>query len=457
MKLEEYQWPSRYGKPFAHQVETVKFILRNPRSFILSEMGTGKTLSCLWATDLLRLAGKIKRVLIVSPLSTVHAVWSQSIYEHLPHRECVILIGARNKRIELLKKDVMYYVCNVDGVKVLEDELIKKQFDVIIIDEITAFGTHTSQRSKVMYNIARHCKAVIGLTATPTANTPLTAFSLAKIVNPSNPCLPRSFYKFRETVCEPSYDGYTWQAKEGHEKIVAKVLSPSIRYETRDCIDLPPTVYMDRDVELPKTTKDVYDTLKKDLMLEFKEGRVTVANSATKMLKLLQVSAGGVLDDEKVVQSLDCSTKIDEIINLFDENKHLPAIVSCVFTASVRLLTKQLKEKGYRVDYIDGSRTGGARSMVVQAMQNNELDFLVVLASCCSHGLTLTAANLLINFSPVYSNEVSEQLHARIIRPGQTRTQLIVNLISTPTEKRFFKALKEKSKLSDTIMAEFLA
>ena len=70
-----YQWSGQY-KPFSHQSVTAGFLTLNPRGFILSEMGTGKTLSLLWATDYLMQQSLMGSLLIVSPLSTLERVWA---------------------------------------------------------------------------------------------------------------------------------------------------------------------------------------------------------------------------------------------------------------------------------------------------------------------------------------------------------------------------------------------
>ena len=74
--FSEYLWPMRSGfKPFSHQIEATKFFLMNPRSYNFSDLGTGKTLSALWAADFLMCNDKVKKTLIVSPLSTLQSVW----------------------------------------------------------------------------------------------------------------------------------------------------------------------------------------------------------------------------------------------------------------------------------------------------------------------------------------------------------------------------------------------
>ena len=68
------------ASPYAHQQEAFEFVTRlftedaSPGAALLMEMGTGKTLTTIGIAGALWLTGRIRRVLIVAPLSIV-GVW----------------------------------------------------------------------------------------------------------------------------------------------------------------------------------------------------------------------------------------------------------------------------------------------------------------------------------------------------------------------------------------------
>ena len=64
----QYDWPGQYT-PFAHQKTTAAFLTMHRRAFCFNEQGTGKTASAIWAADFLMKQGKVKRALVVCPLS----------------------------------------------------------------------------------------------------------------------------------------------------------------------------------------------------------------------------------------------------------------------------------------------------------------------------------------------------------------------------------------------------
>ena len=84
-----YDWPGRYT-PMAHQIETSAFLTMYRRAFVFSEPGTGKTLSALWAADYLMRLKKVRRVLILCPLSIMHSAWMGDINNSIIHRSAVI-------------------------------------------------------------------------------------------------------------------------------------------------------------------------------------------------------------------------------------------------------------------------------------------------------------------------------------------------------------------------------
>lgn len=126
LKFEDYTWPMKYPemRPFEHQVDTAKFLLMNPRAYNFSDLGTGKTLSSLWAADFLIHNKKIRKVLIVSPLSTLQSVWGSEIYTTFKHRKFGIAHGSQDVRLKVIQSDVDFVIINHDGVVSMEDHII---------------------------------------------------------------------------------------------------------------------------------------------------------------------------------------------------------------------------------------------------------------------------------------------------------------------------------------------
>jgi len=454
----KYSWPSKYDNPLQNQVKTVKFMLANKRGFILSTMGTGKTLSCLWFCDLLYVNTKITKVLIVAPLSTLQSVWADEIFFNFLGVPFTILHGSKQERIKRLDSGALYYIINHDGIKVIEQELRDKRFDVIIIDELTAYKNARSDRTKCMKRIADGSKtkqpAVYGLTGSITANSPLDAFGQARTVNPNNPKLPKYYGRFRDLLTT-KFDEFTYIPRLGWENILKPMLYPSIRFTMDECIDLPPIVYETRQCDMTKEQTRVYKDLKNDYIAQYNDGLITAANAGVKVLKLLQVSCGAVIDKEGTVQEFSKSPKLKIIQEVHEQLDRKKLIIFVLFKASIKQVEEFLKSKKISCGVISGDIPMKKRSQVFDSFQRGDLEVIIIQPSAAAHGLTLTAASTVIWYTPVPSNEIYIQANARVRRPGQKYRQLVIRLESSPVERKMYKALDNKDKMSNTLLSMF--
>ncbi len=455
MKFSEYEWPCEYDAPLKSQVQTTLFLLQNPRGFVLNEMGTGKTLSALWATDILFRNKKIKRVLITTVLSTVHSVWVLHLFKNFPRAKYSVLTGSKKEKLSQLSKDVEYYIINHDGLKNVEQELIAKNFDIVIIDELTAFKTYNNDRSKCCKRITDRSKSVWGMTGNPTPNNPTEAFGQAKVVNPKNVHLPTYFSKFRYMVMR-QIDEYTWIPLDGHEFEVEKILQPSIRYTRDECVDLPPCTIPDITVvPMHKEQSTVYKALKDEYIHSMKAGDITAGNAAAKAVKLLQVSSGVVYDDEKRHIRLACSPKLNALWDLWLNVNNKKLIVFVAFTGTIAMIEDFFTKKKVSHRKIDGSVKPADRAKYIDEFQTKDLEILIIQPAAASHGITLTAANTACWYTPVTSGEICQQANARITRPGQKHKQLIARLSCSEVETAAYKALERKEKLGAVILKLF--
>jgi len=136
--LGMYDWPGRYT-PFEHQKTTASFLTMNPRAFCFNEQGTGKTASAIWAADFLMKQGKIKRALIICPLSIMDSAWRTDLFSFAMHRTVDIAHGAKKKRQEIINSDTEFVIINYDGVEIVKDDIANGGFDLIIVDEATHY------------------------------------------------------------------------------------------------------------------------------------------------------------------------------------------------------------------------------------------------------------------------------------------------------------------------------
>ena len=195
----KYDWPGRYI-PMAHQIETASFLTLHRRAFCFNEPGTGKTLSALWAADYLMKRGEVRRVLILCPLSIMHAAWVGDINNSVMHRSTVVAHhSSAMRRVELVQGDYELVIANYEGLNLIANEVINDgRFDLVIVDEANAYKNPSTQRWKSLAKIIRPHTYLWMMTGTPASQTPVDAYGLAKLVNPSG--VPKFATAWRDKV-----------------------------------------------------------------------------------------------------------------------------------------------------------------------------------------------------------------------------------------------------------------
>src|SRR5215831_12118166 len=234
--LDNYDWPGRF-KPFEAQRTAANFMVVHPRCLNLSDMGTGKTLSALWAADFVMQQRPGMRALIVSPLSTLYRVWQDAVFQHfIGRRSCVVLHGDAKKRKKLLEQDADFYIVNYDGVGVLKKQLeARDDIQIVIIDEASAYRDGTTKRHRTARMVLAGRSYLWLMTGTPTPNSPVDAYGLAKLVNNA---FGESFLSYRMR-CMEKVSMWKWVPRPGAHEMAHQLMQPSVRFAIEDCVDLP--------------------------------------------------------------------------------------------------------------------------------------------------------------------------------------------------------------------------
>jgi SNF2 family DNA or RNA helicase len=439
-----YNW-SGSKTPYEKQVLTSDFASMHERLFILNGMGTGKTTSSLWAYDYLRSEKVVHRVLVVCPLSTMERTWMDTIFRDFPHLSAAVLYGSAQRRKKLLAAEHDIYIVNTDGVKVIEKELANRQdIDLIIVDEVAMYRNKSTDRWKSLNTIINKQKPrkAWGMTGAPIPNEPTDAFAQALLINPTNPDVPKYFNAFRDRVMVQR-GPYTWLPKENALDEVMKILQPSIRFSLDDCVDLPESVLLERDVEMTDEQKKAYDEMVRRLQTEMAEGQITAVNEAVKAGKLIQIACGVAYGNEGAV-TLPCGPRISELMDVIEESEG-KVLVFAPFTAVISHIAAEIGKK-YEVGVVTGETKKEERDEIFRRFQDPKDPMHVIAANpgTMSHGLTLTEATTTCWYAPSNSADTYVQANARVRRPGQKRTSVVVHIAASKADRKSYARLTGK-------------
>lgn len=438
-----YGWPGVF-KPFDHQRETAAFLTLNQKAFCFNEPGTGKTSAALWAADYLMNIGKVRRCLIICPLSIMKSAWLRDIMQTTLHRTAAIAYHANaERRKEIVQNDYEFVIVNYDALQIIASTVVKDgRFDLVICDEANAVKNTQTRRWKALKQILNHDTYLWMMTGTPAPQSPLDAYGLAKLVNPT--AVPNYITAWKDMVMN-KVSMFKWVPKPRAAETVHRVLQPAIRFTKAECLDLPPVMTETREVPLTAQQEKYYKLLKEQLVIQAAGETVSVINAASAVNKLLQISAGATYTDDGEVIVFDCSHRLNVLREVLEETNR-KIIVFAHFRHSIETIMEFLAKEKIEAEQIHGDVSVHRRTEIFKTFQSEDtLKVLVIQPQAAAHGVTLTAADTVVFWSPVMSVENYIQCIARADRIGQNSTSVtVVHLQGSDIERRMYRVLEQR-------------
>lgn len=450
-----YNWPGKFT-PFDHQRVMADVMTINERCFNLSEMGTGKTYASLWAADYLMSQGLVKRCLIVTPLSTMHTVWKQDIFDILMHRSCVVVHGTPERREKALNMAVDFYIVNHDGISLPDvAKLVRRRrdIDLIILDEASFFRNHKTDKYKFLKWVLEKKRRFWALTGTPTPNEPPDAWALIRLINPNAVSQFKGNFR-KETMVEIKTGGLfsKWAPKKGNAEIVFKAMQPAVRFLKKDCLDLPEQITIKVQARLTKTQIRAYEQMREEMLLTGMGAAITAVNAADQISKLRQLLCGVIKDPATgQYRVIDHHLRVEDLVGVL-QTALAKAIVIVPFKGIIRSLNEDLIKRGYNPGVLNGDVPLARRDAIVKAFKHGDIDPLLAHPAVMSHGLNLTVADLVVFYAPIYSNDAYRQVIERPNRTGQVNKMTVARMAAHPLEWQIYRDLDNRGKTQDNIL-----
>ena len=400
-------------------------------------------------------------MLIVAPLSIL-GVWKEEFqkFAAFPY-SLVVLTGTSTKKLDTIRHMVgtalQVAVVNYESAWRMEKDLTAWKPDLIIADEGHKIKTHNIAASKALHRMgAKACYRLL-LTGTVITNKAIDVFSQYKFLNPS--IYGNSFYAFRNRYFDMTgYGNHTPVLKKAMEpELTAKLHSISYRATKAECLDLPDTTDVLRQVDLEPQALRIYRGLVKESYAELAGGEVTATNVLTRLLRLSQLTGGFIGNDETAAVEQVSAAKLAALEDILDgamaEGKKL--VIIARFIPEIQAICKLLEKRGLRYSCITGEVKN--RSEQVEHFQNNP-DVMAFVGQIATAGLgiTLTAASTMVFYSLDYSMSNYEQTKARIHRVGQRMPCTYLHLVAKGTvDEKVLRALRDKASLAKTLVDDY--
>jgi len=385
-------------------------------------------------------AGIVKRVLVVCPLSIMQSAWQADLFKFAVHRSVDVAYGDAKKRAKIITSNAQFIVINYDGLATIANELLNhNNFDLIVIDEANAYKNVQTKRWKLMNKLVTPNTRLWMLTGTPASQSPLDAYGLGRLCVPQK--APRFFGDYRESVMQ-QFSMYRWIPRPNAEQIVFDMLQPAIRFTKEECLDLPEVMHISRFAPLTPSQLKYYKMLKDQMLIEAAGEEISSVNAAAKMNKLLQISCGSVYTDDGAVVEFDVTNRLNAVKEVIEEASH-KVLIFVPFKHTITMLSEYLVKEGITCEVINGDVPVHARTRIFKNFQETkDPRVLVIQPQAAAHGVTLTAANVVIWYAPVTSTETYLQANARINRPGQRNNMTIVHIEGSPIERKLYAMLQ---------------
>jgi len=458
-------------KPYQHQRDALNKGALSKNYAYFMEMGTGKTKVIIDNVAYLYQHKEIKEVIVIAP-NSVYRNWVQEISDHSPITP-YIWCWKVNKEIELLRAGtsniLIYILMNVEalshksGQRWLHQRLnLNGKVSMMVIDESTTIKSPTALRTKAICKLSTAVKYRRILTGSPVTKSPLDLYTQCAFLSKALLGF-ESYYTFRaryavmqqielggRQILMPKY--YT-----NLDELEMKLKTFSFRVTKDQCLDLPPKVYMQRDVHLTPEQKNIYETLKIKARATIADDTVSFANKLVEILRLHQVCNGFLKTDSGQLYGFKHNPKLTELLRILDEVSG-KSIIWANYVYNIEEIITRLKAVYGKdsVVSIYGKDSVENRKLAVTSFQHDDrCRFLVGNPSTVGYGLTLTAARNVIYFSNSYNLEVRKQSEDRAHRIGQKNKVNYIDLIvPNSIEMMIISALKRKVKLSAQTLGE---
>lgn len=397
-------------------------------------------------------------MLIVAPLSIL-SVWEAEFAQFAAFDYALaVLTGDSAKKTDTLRHmngaALQVAVVNYESAWRMEQELAAWGPDLIVCDEGHKIKTHNISASKAMHRLGAKAGYRLLLTGTLITNKAIDVFSPYKFLNPT--IFGTSFYAFRSRYFDMvGYGNHTPVLKRSMEaELSARLHSIAYRAAKADCLDLPETTDVVRQVELEPAARKIYRSLVKESFAELASGEVTAPNVLTRLLRLSQLTGGFLGSDENSAVQQISSAKLSAMEDILEsavaEGQKL--VIIARFLPEIRAICKELDGRGLRYACITGEVQDRA-AQVAQFQNDPDVPVFVGQIATAGLGLTLTAASTMVFYSLDYSMSNYEQAKARIHRVGQRNPCTYIHLIAKGTvDEKVLTALRNKADLAKALV-----
>ncbi|WIC89805.1 DNA helicase [Gordonia phage Sapo] len=428
-------------RPYQH--EGVEFLEREGRAYLGDEMGLGKSAQLVRAAD----GGN---TLVVAPATLVDSGnWEREVERWAAEPEGFVF--APYSGLTLREKT------GKGGTRPTSDlhPHLDRHWDTLVLDEAHYVKNEKAFRTKAVAKLAKQADQVFLASGTPVPNWPHELLVPLRLLYPEEGKPGGEFgsrwrwtdqwFKTRPSKfggdyaydvlglrgCTPACgERSPLDPCEHYLEFARENFGDKFLQRLRDDVltDLPPLTV--QEVKLPFTPKQdrEYASLKKDYFATVGDEEVVAWSDSAKNSYLDKLTTGlGLLTGRPDVAD---SNKFDQLREDL-EQRYRPTLVAGHYRLTVEAAALVSRSLGKTTAVVHGGSNPRERRDAVEGFQEGRYQVLCGSLDTVAEGLTLTAADLLVQLETSYKPSRNQQVKRRIHRLGQERPCLVREYVST--------------------------
>ena len=443
-----------------YQNYCVSFVKDHPEAMLILQMGLGKSISALTAIlDLMFDRFEVGKVLIIAPLRVCKSVWpaERDLWEHTSFLQMSVIVGNAKQREAAIRTPADVYVINRENIKWLIEYLEKHRipwpFDMVVIDELSSFKNHNSQRWKALRKVRPRVKRMVGLTGTPASNGLMDLWAEVFLID-GGQRLGRFIGRYREAYFRAAgmnpYTGLVFNylpLPGAEEAIYSRISDIAVSMKALDYLDMPDFVPVTHIVTMAPTERVLYDEMKKELLVEVDGECIDAANAAVLSGKLLQMANGALYDADRKVRVIH-DQKLLMLEDLIEQANGQNVLVAYWYQHDHDRIMEHLKAKGYKPRDIKADAD-------IADWNAGKIQVGLISPASAGHGLNIQkGGHILIWYSMIWSLEMYQQTNARLWRQGQTNGVTVHHIVCKDTvDEDVLLALERKDTTQQNLIA----
>jgi len=411
---------------------------------LADDMGLGKTVQVLAFLSLLNFQ---KPVLIVLPATLIFN-WESEIKRFTPHFKTLRYHG-KERTDNFASHDIILTTYTT-----LRLDLPKFQatsFECLILDEAQMIKNAKTQIAEALFSLHAHFR--LSITGTPIENSLSELWSHFRFLMPE---LLGEENAFLKDLSAASSDSRYLQR-------IKKQIRPFVLRRKKEDVakDLPEKIEQVAYIEMEEEQKRIYEEhlsgIKRSLLHKievegFSKHRMEALEA---ILRLRQICCHPVLalqESSEIFLSAKLDAILTDIETAVSEGRKI--LVYSQFTTMLKLIAKNLSDRGIAYSYLDGSTVN--REKAVSEFQNNPaIPLFLISLKAGGVGLNLTAADYVFLYDPWWNEAIENQAINRAHRIGQ-KNQIFAKryIVRESIEEKMMTLKQNKAKIASLIFDE---